>query len=249
MYRIAHIEKEAELTPSAQNNYYRPIVELLQWIRKSDKVWALGDVRLNAEGYRSVERTIENWLEITAARSKAAARRGVERQSRENLELRKEWTTLGAVEGIATTHVEPDLMSVVSGAADAHALETKSDRMWFVNRMMFALVVVRPCRSGTMYSSYVARSHSLTAALHSLAPRADPIDRCRSRLALHHRSVLRIVRCARCACCAFAFVCVRACISAVCVRGALRRASAPAAGIWRIGRRRYRTVRATRCGT
>ena len=112
-------------------------------------MWALGDERLSSEQYRSVERTIETWREITAARSKAAVRRGVERQSRESLELRNEWTSLGAIERVATEHVEPALMAVVSGVEGAHALESTTDRQWFVDRMMFVLVVMRACRPGS----------------------------------------------------------------------------------------------------
>jgi hypothetical protein len=162
--RISHLEKEAGLTPSAQNNYYRPIVALLEWIRKSDKVWALGDIRLSSEQYRSVERTLDVWSEITAARSKAAVRRGVERQSRESLELRNEWTSLGAIEKVATERVEPALTAVMSGATNAHALKTTADMQWFVDQMMFVLVVMRACRPGTVYSSYVfAYLHSQCA--------------------------------------------------------------------------------------
>lgn len=82
-------------------------------------------------------------------------RRGVERQSRDSLELRNEWASLGAIETVATEHVEPALMAVVSGAANAHSLASTADRQWFVDRMMFVLVVMRACRPGTIYSSYV----------------------------------------------------------------------------------------------
>jgi hypothetical protein len=91
-------------------------------------------------------------------------RRGVERQSRESLELRNEWASLGAIEKVATEHVEPALMAVVSGAVDAHPLASTADRQWFVDRMMFVLVVMRACRPGTIYSSYVCLSVRLSSA-------------------------------------------------------------------------------------
>jgi len=144
------------------SNYYRAVILLFRWIVASTgPVTALGRLTLDLNQQLTMTKTLNAWEALRRRKLQKAKRAGADHNRLEKMQFNNHWTSVAAVIRALDEIVTPRLQSLVS--RDSLEFDEMCE---FFELLMFSLMVKRPCRPCTYYSSYDNHSPHCTRHAH-----------------------------------------------------------------------------------
>jgi hypothetical protein len=141
---------EQKVEPSSIQNYYRPIILLLEWIKESPgPATALGELELDGNQERRLTKTLDAWKRMRIKENKNGKISAAHANALENL-WKDHWSDVATVVKTLKTVVMPRIIEMMAVPSKDYDWKYKCE---FFELLMFALIVKRPCRPGTYASA------------------------------------------------------------------------------------------------